>query len=167
MTPGVTALRPTVVDTSVLLNYLGPGRFNLPSGLRRLILITAEVNLEIKRDRAVLDGALASGRAQVENRLLGEDAELFARLTRRLSIADASCIVTARALRADLATDDRVLRNAATEVLAEDRLLGTESLLAEAIQAGLLTLEEGDLLLGELVTFKYRPKIASFREIIP
>ena len=163
---GQAELRPTVVDASVLLNYLGLGRFDLLTGLRRRIVITPEVNAEIRRDRTELETALAAGRVRVENVPLGEDGELFARLTRRLSVADASCIVAARAFSADLATDDRAARRAAAEVLLESRILGTEALLAEAVRTGLLTLAHGDRLLGELIRIKYRPKIASLRELI-
>ncbi len=158
--------RSTIADASVLLNYIGLGRLDLLTSLpQRHILITAEVNTEIKRDRAALEAALDSGAIELVQHLLGDDAALFARLTQRLSVADASCIVAARALDADLAVDDRRCRMSAAELMPDERLLGTEALLAEAIRAGGLTLEAADMLLVELVKIKYRPKIASFTEL--
>ena len=158
--------RATFADASVLLNYIGLRRLDLLTNLpQRHILITVEVNAEIKRDRAAVEAGLASGAIQLVHHLLGDDADLFARLTQRLSVADASCIVAARALDADLAVDDRRCRLSAAELMPDERLLGTEALLAEAIRAGGLTVEAADTLLVELVRIKYRPKIASFREL--
>jgi predicted nucleic acid-binding protein len=111
--PSTRETRPTVVDASVLINFLGLGRFELLTGLARKLIVTAEVNRQIKRNRAAFDAALESGRVRVENPPLGEDAELFARLSRTLGIADASCIAGARALGADLAADDRTFRREA------------------------------------------------------
>lgn len=137
------------------------------TGLPRKLIVTAEVNEQIKRNRTALDIALESGRIRVENPPLGEDAELFARLSRTLGIADASCIAAARALGADLAADDRTFRREAEKALSpEQSLLGTETLLAEAVRAGALDIEEGDELLEELVGLRYRPKVRSLHELM-
>lgn len=94
------------------------------------------------------------------------EAALFTRLTRRLSLADASCILLAARLGADLAVDDRTFREEATIVLSQVRLLGTEDLLAEAVRAGALSLADGDRLLGLLPTLRYLPKVASLGELL-
>jgi predicted nucleic acid-binding protein len=159
--------RTTIADTSVLLNYLGLGRLDLLTGLRRRIVVTPEVNEEVKRSRAALDLALAAGEISLESPPLGpEDAAIFTQLTRRLSLGDASCIAAARVLGADLATDDRATQRAAAGVAPESAILGSEALLAEAVQSGLLTLADGDALLSELVKLRYRPKVASLRELL-
>lgn len=98
--------------------------------------------------------------------MLEEDTELF-KLSRMLGVADASCIVAARALGADLAADDKTfLREAEKVLLSEQTLLGTETLLAEAVHMGALDIEEGDELLGELVGLRYRAKVRSLRELL-
>lgn len=112
------------------------------------------------------DAALSAGEIRVENPLLEEDTELF-KLSRMLGVADASCIVAARALGADLAADDKTfLREAEKVLLSEQTLLGTETLLAEAVHMGALDIEEGDELLGELVGLRYRAKVRSLRELL-
>jgi predicted nucleic acid-binding protein len=162
-----TARRTTVADASVLFNYLGLARLDLLTGLPRRIVLTPEVDQEAKRNRGPLEAALAAGAIAIESPPLdAEDAALFARLARRLSLADASCVVAAKVLGADLAMDDRVARAAAAGVLPADALVGTEALLAEAVGAGLLSLAAGDALLGELVKIKYRPNVASLRELL-
>lgn len=167
MTPSEHSGRTTVTDASVLLNYLGLGRLDLLTRLPRRTVLTPEVDREAKRNRAPLDAALAAGEITIESPPLApDDAALFARLAQRLSLADASCVVAAKVLGADLATDDRATRRAAEDVLPHDTLVGTEMLLAEAVRAGLLTLTDGDALLGELVKIKYRPKVASLRELL-
>jgi|GEM_PF-4460146 len=159
--------RPTIVDASVLLNFLGLGRLDLLMALTRRIDITPEVNLEIKRYRGMLDMALASDEVRVVSPTLDEDdARHFARLTRRLSVADASCIVAAKVLGADIASDDRAVCRAAAELLPVEAIVGTETLLAEAVRASLITLIAGDELLGELTHIRYRPKVTSLRELL-
>lgn len=159
--------RLTVVDASVLINFLGLKRFELLTGLPREFVITAEVNGQIKRNRAALDAALAAGLFRVENPPLGEDAELFGRLTRMLGRADASCIAAAKRLGADLAADDQTFLREAEKALSSGQMLpGTETLLAEAVKAGVLSLDAGDGLLAELMGLKYRPKIRSLHELM-
>lgn len=155
------------MDASVLINFLGLGRFDLLTDLPRGLVITAEVNGQVQRNRSALDAALEADLVRVEDPPLGEDAGLFARLSRMLGTADASCITTAKVLEADLAADDKTfLREAEKALPPEQALLGTEKLLAEVISARLLNLEEGDALLGKLPELRYRPKVQSLREIL-
>jgi predicted nucleic acid-binding protein len=158
--------RQTVVDSSILINFPGLARFDLLFVARRLA-ITAEVNAEILRNRAPLDAAVARGDVVVHALLLdAAEATQFARLTRRLSIADASTILLAARLGADLAVDDLTFRAEATMLLMQDRLLGTEDMLAEAVRAGALSLADGDCLLGLLPSLRYQPKVASLGELL-
>ncbi len=155
-----------MLDASVLINYLGLGRFDLLAGLPRDLIVTAEVSHEIVRNRAALERALESGEMQVEDRPLGVDAELFARLTARLGVADASCIVTARALGADLAVDDRAASREATAILGPGRLTGTEKLLVEAVRAEMIDEAGADMVLRELIGLRYSPKVTRIRELL-
>jgi predicted nucleic acid-binding protein len=156
----------TVVDSSILINFLGLARFDLLFVARRLA-VTAEVNAEILRNREPLDESVARGDVVVQALLLdAAEAKQFARLTRRLSIADASSILLAARLGADLAVDDRTFRAEATLVLPQERLVGTEDVLAEAVRAGALSLADGDRLLGLLPALRYRPRVASLGELL-
>lgn len=151
----------------MLINFLGLKRFELLTRLPREFVITGEVNEQIKRKRAALDAALVVGLFRVENPPLGEDAELFGRLTRMLGRADASCIAAAKRLEADLAADDQTFLREAEKVLSsEQMLLGTETLLSEAVKEGLLSLDAGDELLAELAGLRYRPKVRSLHELM-
>lgn len=164
---GVPERQLTVIDASVVINFLGLGRFELLTGLPRALVITAEVNGQVRHNREALDAALEANQVRMENPPLREDAELFAQLTRILGTADASCIATAKVLGADLAADDKTfLREAEKALSFGQMLLGTESLLAEAISTELLNIEQGDTLLGELAKIRYRPKVGSLREIL-
>ena len=159
--------RSTIIDTSVLINYLSVGRIDLLIKLsHRHMLITEEVHTEIIRNRTVLEIALSAGQIEIANPLLYEDIELFARLTKILSIADASCIVAARALGTDLAADDRILRREALKVLPEASLFRTEALLAEAVRTNLLLIEEGNSILQALIKMRYRPSISRLQELL-
>jgi len=68
MLPDWIARRLTVPDASVLINYLGLGRFDLLAALLlaalpRDLVVTTEVAREIRRNRADMSDALAAGRA--------------------------------------------------------------------------------------------------------
>lgn len=55
----------------------------------------------------------------------------------------------------------------AGKVLSSERMLpGTETLLAEAVKEGLLSLDAGEGLLAELVELRYRPKVRSLHELM-
>lgn len=158
--------RLTVVDASILINFLGLGRFDLLFVARR-VAITAEVNAEIQRNRAALDAAIARGDLTVHALLMdAAETAAFARLTRRISAADASSIILAARLGGDLAVDDRAFRGEAAATVPSP-LLGTEDLLADAVRTGALSLAEGDRLLGLLPALRFLPRIASLSEILP
>ena len=167
MASGKGAKRATLVDASVLINFLRLGRLDLLTSLpRRELLIVPEVNSEIRRNRAALEGALqAGGIRQIESEVAA-DLALFARLTHRISSADASCIIAAKALGADLAVDDRVCRQMAAAELSERRLTGTEWVLLEAVQAGLLTMHKGNEFLALLPSVRYRPGVRRLEELL-
>jgi predicted nucleic acid-binding protein len=128
-------------------------------------MIVPEVDSEIRRNRTALEAAMQTSSLRQVESMIASDLTLFTRLTRRISAAYASCIVAAKALGADLAVDDRVCRQLAAGELSEQRLTGTEWLLLEAVQAVLITMEEGDRVLHDLVTVKYRPKVQSLRDL--
>jgi len=163
---GEGARRATIVDSSVLINFLGLGRLDLLTSLPdRALMIVPEVNREIRRNRTALEVALQTGGLRHVESMISSDLALFARLTHRISPADASCIIAAKALGAHLAVDDRVCRQLAAGELAERRLTGTERLLLETVQVGHITMEEGDRVLNDLVTVRYRPKVPSLRDL--
>ena len=167
-TTGEGAKRSTVVDSSVLINFLGLSKLDLLTSLpNREFKIVPEVNREIRRHRTAMEAAIQTGGLRQVESMIASDLALFARLTHRISSADASCIIAAKAVGADLAADDRVCRRFAAGELSEQRLPGTEWLLLETVQAGLITMEEGDRVLNDLVTLKYRPKVQSLRDLDP
>ena len=164
----MATVRRTVLDASVLINFLGLERFDLLLRVsHRALFVTGEVDAQIRKHRAAFDAALRAGQIALVNPLLDEEeSALFVRLAARLGHADASCILAAKVLAADLAMDDLAARQAARQVLPLDRLLDTERLLAEAVRARLLTIDEGDALLQQLPLLKYRPKLRTLRELL-
>jgi predicted nucleic acid-binding protein len=162
-----SARQSTLADSSVLINFLGLGRLDLLISLpQRAVLIVPEVVDEIRRNRTLLDAALGSGGVRQVESMIATDLALFAKLTHRISIADASCILTAKALDADLAVDDRLCRRLAEAELPGHRLIGTEGLLLEAVLVGLISMEEGDGLLAVLPSLRYRPKVTRLAELL-
>ena len=84
-------------------------------------------------------------------------------LTRDLHPGEAACIAIAEARGGLVLTDDLDARRIA--VALEIEISGTVGALGNLLQREILTLEEGDGLLAEMISHGYRSPVRSLREI--
>lgn len=134
------------MDANVLIDLLKLGVLRGVAGLEAWkILIPEVVRAEVRRpaQAAVLDAALADG--SMEEIVLEslEEQALMAEIAGVIGRADAACLAAATHRGAQLASDERrrpFLREV-RRLLGEHRLVRLESLLAQAIASGLLTME--------------------------
>lgn len=131
----------TVLDTSVLVNCSNGGvlaiLFKL---LKRVFVIPPAVATEFEAgDIAALQEAGIAGRVTILN-----DADvpgvLYLRLLHDwgLGEGETECIAFAAHNKAAFASDDRLARRRATELLGADRVTGTLGLLKEAVHESLI-----------------------------
>jgi predicted nucleic acid-binding protein len=132
----------TVLDTSVLVNCSNGGVLGiLFKLLNRTFVIPPAVATEFEAgDIAALQEAGSSGRVTILN-----DADVPGALYLRLlhdwglGEGETECISYAWQTDAAFASDDRLARRRATELLGGDRVSGTLGLLKEAVAASLIT----------------------------
>ncbi|RME83107.1 MAG: DUF3368 domain-containing protein [Caldilineae bacterium] len=152
-----------VINNTVLSNVSLVGRLDILRDLFGKVYVTHEVREEVLR--GIEEGYAFLERAEVEIKI-GEDAWLelvgfdspeeeqsFREYARTLGYGEASCLALAKHRGWLVLTDDqearRVLQREGLEVT------GTLGVLRLAVENGLLTLEEGNALLQEMVRGGY------------
>ena len=86
-------------------------------------------------------------------------------LERHLQAGEAACLAVAEARGGLVLTDDRAARLIAADLNLE--LSGTLGVLVKLVRQEVLTLEEGDALLVEMMTRGYRSPVRSLGEVDP
>lgn len=165
-----TSVRIVVADTCVLINLMHVARLELCARIPGVELVVPDhVREEITRpeEKAALAACLARGDLQIEEITDSAAVALFAELTGRLGRGEAACLAIAAEKGWMVASDEKGrFRREAQERIGKDRLLGTPDLLALAIQAGLLTIEEADKDKGVLEGHRFKMGFASFRDLV-
>jgi predicted nucleic acid-binding protein len=86
-------------------------------------------------------------------------------LSRRLQAGEAACLAVAEARGGLVLTDDSAARRLAVALRLETS--GTLGTLVRLVRREILTLEEGDTLLAQMVDLGYRSPVRFLREISP
>lgn len=164
------ALDPVIVDTSCLINFLIVDRMDYFSGLAAHIFVVPNhvvAEVEDAVQRAQLDAALAAGvLTEVE---ITDPAEiaLYAGLRRFLGDGEAACLAVAEARGWVLAADEKGrLRREVHERLGEAALVNTPGILVAAIQAGILTVDEAEVLRVVLARNRFVMDVPPFAELV-
>ncbi len=153
-----------VVDTTVLSNFSLVGRLDI---LKRLFMgelcTTDEVLREIRvgMDRKVLPQTDWSWIKIVE---IESEMHLYSKLCERFGKGEASCLAIALNRGLKILTDDIDARK-----FAQRRgipVSGTLGILAAAVEDGIITLEEGNRLLSEMIEKGYYSPVESLDEIL-
>lgn len=163
-----------VIDTSTLINFLRIDRFDVLARLSKYrFLATDHVRAEVTTHYVVqlarLDAALQSG--ELVEISLTSPAELSAFDTiqslRGLGSGECSAIAAASVAMRPLAIDDIPARKKAAAFDPTIRMLNTVSLVVEAIQGRILTVDEADAMQADWeANHRFRLKFKSFREIL-
>ena len=162
--------RVVVADANVLINLLHVARLEKCSrvpGLELVVPNHVREEISYPAERSEFDDALARGILRIEVITDPEAVELFAELSERLGRGESACLAIAVEKGWMVASDEkRRFRREAWARIGPDRLLGTPELLALAIQAGLLTIEEADGDKAILETRRFKMGFASFRDLV-
>jgi hypothetical protein len=146
-----------IADTSVLVNFLNVDRMNLIGRHVPRCVITEHVLEEVtefyahQKQRLIV--ALADGHLEVTKVDDDAEVELFARLQEpgRLGPGECSAIAVALKRGYSLAIDDRRATKDARAVAAMENtsltVWGTKDIIVRLIKAGVLTVEQADVLL--------------------
>lgn len=159
---------PIVLDTSILLNFVKIGRTELLGQLGTSVVLLDQVFEEVRRleQRAVVEGAVASGTLELQSVRDPAEVVLFTELRAGGRLGAGECAVLAVALTRNwiAGLQDRKA-SAEGQRRREDLVLcKTEDLVLTLIKTGYLTIEEADEFLVEWAAkHRFRSRIASFR----
>jgi predicted nucleic acid-binding protein len=169
----MSALMPTVIvitDANVLINLLHIGKVELLAELPGFrFKVPPEVLNELTnpQDRAQIDAVIAA--KKIDEMVVSQmDAlTLFAELRDLMGRGEAACLALAATSGCHLASDEKKrFKRKAIELIGEDRLLRTESLIVLAIRAGRLTVAQADECKGVLAEKRYAMPFKSFAEVL-
>ncbi len=169
-----------IADTSVLINFLNVDRMNLIGRHVPRCVITEHVLEEVTEfyphqphQRQKLIVAVADGHLDVTKVDDDAEVELFARLQKpgRLGPGECSAIAVALKRGYSLAIDDRKATKDARALAAMENISltvwGTKDIIVRLIKAGVLTVEQADVLLVSWRTqHRFTLDLKSFGELL-
>lgn len=134
-----------VTDANILVNLSLVGRLHLFGGLHPWRFVVPE---------------------EVVAEILDPD-QRAALLSAEMGKGESACLAYAAISSCYLASDEKKrFRRRAVELIGEDRILRTESLLLEAIRRGLITVREADDCKALLAANRYTMPFASFSDVL-
>lgn len=158
------------IDANVLINLLHVSRLGMCALIPGHVFVVPEHVREEVRDpaqRALLDGAVASGMLRVEAITDLGTLALFADLTMFIGRGEGACLAMAAANGWSVASDERRrFRREVEKRIGLTRLLGTADLFLLAIRAGLLTVAEADADKELLAQRRFRMPFKSFADAL-
>ncbi|BAP88181.1 putative uncharacterized protein [Burkholderiales bacterium GJ-E10] len=159
-----------ITDANVLINLLRIGQLPLLGALNPYrFLVPEEVLGEIiePAQREETASAITSGylyRVVVDTM---ESLALFAELRGVMGVGEAACLALATTMGCFIASDEKKrFRRRAIELIGEDRILRTESILLEAIRQGRISVAEADGFKAILEANRYLMPFGSFSDLV-
>jgi predicted nucleic acid-binding protein len=165
-----------VIDTSTLINFLRIDRFDILARLSKYRFLAtdhvrAEVTSHYVAQLARLEAALNSGELVEITLVTSAELSAFAAMQslRVLGSGECSAIAAASVEMRPLAIDDFPARKKALAFNPTLRLLDTVKLMVEAIQGGILTVAEADVIKEKWAkNHRFRKShFGSFADLLP
>lgn len=159
-----------ITDTNVLINLLRIGQLPLLGALDPYRFVVPDDVLGEITDpaqRKEIDSALSRGdldRVVVDTL---ESLALFANLRDVMGIGESACLALAVTKGYHIASDEkRRFRRHAIELIGEDRILKTESILLEAVRQNRISVPKADELKATLEENRYSMPFKSFSDLL-
>jgi predicted nucleic acid-binding protein len=165
----------TLANTTILSNFAAVNRLDLIKRLHGRLYVTNEVYEEILDGLdegydfyAAIDVQIypfaKDGWIELVSMVAEDEFRLFRSLPRRLHRGEASCLAIARHRAWALLTDDKLARE--TAHAWEITVSGTLGVLVQAVKRRLLTAEEGNTLLKQMIARGYRSPYSSLQHLL-
>ena len=139
-----------VIDTVTFSNFIKVGRLDFVCELYRgSLYITESVAIELENGDMDLSCWIKDGR--IKKAVFQYDPGIVQKLSANLGDGEISCIAYAVETGCTFATDDMAARRAARGISNSMGITGTVGLLAELVQADLITSQDAKELLKEMV----------------
>ena len=164
------ATRTAALDASVLINFLRLERLDILAAIGDIDFVVPEQVVEeitVPQQIQTLNAAIRGGQLRSERSTTPDELASYAYFRQFMGRGEAACLSIAEQRGWLVAVDERgrFLR-IARERIGEGRILNTPGILLLAIRAGLLSVDEADVLKARLETHRYRMKFNSFRDVL-
>lgn len=165
----------TLVNTTVISNLAAVGRLDLLKKLHGRVYIPIEVYEEILNGleegygfyTGIGDQILPlaeGGWIELVSMVKGDELRIFQSLPRGLHHGEAACLAIARHRRWAFLTDDKMARKAAHGLGLV--VSGTLGVLVQAVKRGILSPEEGNALLADMIGRGYRSPLSNLQPLL-
>jgi predicted nucleic acid-binding protein len=139
-----------ISDATVLINFLEVGEFRiLLKVFEGRLHITNVVRGEIRRNRQVLDDAIAKGKIE-EHEISLEQVRHLEKSYSSFNAGEASCFVLAKEKSWRIATDDGMAKQFIRRELGNPYVVTTFDVLLEAIDLGFIKRKDAEPLLTQM-----------------
>jgi predicted nucleic acid-binding protein len=164
-----------IANTTLISNFAAVGRLDVLHDLLGEVYISTEVYAEIQDGRAegysfyegiesYLHPVAPTGWLRLTSLQGDDELRLFNQLPTALHRGEASCLAVAAQRGWAFLSDDARARQAARELGVS--LSGTLGVLVQAIRANLLSLDEANRLLGQMIQAGYRSPYDNLADLI-
>jgi predicted nucleic acid-binding protein len=163
---GIVAVsRPTLLDNTILTNFALVDRAELvvqlwPTAACTTAAVVAEYAVGVAEGLLPADAWIDLPVVE----LTGEEAAFADHLSSRLGAGERTCLAAALHRQGLLASDDLDARRAADQHRVPRT--GSIGILVSCVRHGLLSREDAESLLGEMIAFGYRSPVGSLRSLI-
>ena len=165
----------TLVNTTVLSNFAPVGRLDFLKQLHGHVCLPNEVYEEILNGleegygfyvgiEDQISPISEGGWLELVSMVTEEELRLFQSLPRRLHHGEAACLAIASQRNWAFLTDDKLARKMAQDLGIV--VSGTLGVLVEAVERGILMIEEGDKLLRAMIARGYRSPYNSLQPLV-
>ena len=154
-----------IADTTVISNFFLIDRLDLLEGIKDLCA-TKEVwdELEVANKRGILEISQMDLKAEIL-RMNEDETESFFRLCSRFGRGEASCLAIALHRDAGILTDDLDARRFAQR--GNIPVSGSIGILVKCVTNGLLSLEQGNELLSQMIQKGFYSPVESLDRFLP
>jgi predicted nucleic acid-binding protein len=165
----------TLVNTTVLSNFATVGRLDLLQTVFGILYLTQAVFEEIQTGldegyshyagiEAYIYPFHRDGWLHLTTIESEEELRVFQSLPAKLHRGEATSLAIAKCRRCHFLTDDRAARHKADELGIPKA--GTLAVLVRAVRQSLISLEQGNVLLKQMIAAHYRSPIADLRDLL-
>lgn len=166
-------MKECIANTTVISNFALVNRLDILEKTFSIVFITPEVREEIRRgfhegyrflEAAVSHIKISSGKLRVVNFDHEKEQEDFYEFCVKLHVGEASCLAIAKNRNWLFLTDDMAARKLAKSINVD--LSGTIGVLVLAVKQKVISVDESDYLLKEMIRGNYRSPVSSISEFI-
>lgn len=164
---------PLIMDSTILFNFIIIGKFEILESLyKNQMLIPVDVKIEVSTDRVVgplLQEKINKGICEeyaIDYQCKPVEIKEYINLRKKFGHGESACLAIAKTWKVTIATDDM---KAAKKYCEKNNisLIGTLGILYQAYDKNIITAEEGQAILSDMINIRaYKSPVSDFNSVI-